>query len=112
MHCCSGHGAMKENHFLDDGAYSAVQIIIETVRRRLAGEGDIAAELLKDLKEAKDASEFRLKITVSFCCMQYTAWNSIQCRHVTLCTATEAGSSRAHVGSTLIQPSCSSLSRQ
>lgn len=56
---------MKENHFLDDGAYSAVQIIIETVRRRLAGEGDIAIELLKQLKEAKDASEFRLKITVN-----------------------------------------------
>lgn len=54
---------MKENHFLDDGAYSAVQIIIETVRRRLAGEGDIAAELLKQLKEPKDAREFRLKIT-------------------------------------------------
>ena len=61
---CSGHGAMKENHFLDDGAYSAVQIIIETVRRRLAGEGDISIELLKQLKEAKDANEFRLKITV------------------------------------------------
>ena len=56
---------MKENHFLDDGAYSAVQIIIETVRRRLAGEGDIAVELLKDLKEPKDASEFRMKITVT-----------------------------------------------
>lgn len=56
---------MKENHFLDDGAYSAVQIIIETVRRRLAGEGDIAVELLKDLKEAQDAAEFRMKITVS-----------------------------------------------
>ena len=55
---------MKENHFLDDGAYSAVQIIIETVRRRLAGEGDIAAELLKQLKEPKHANEYRLKITV------------------------------------------------
>ena len=57
---------MKENHFLDDGAYSAVQIIIETVRRRLAGEGDIAVELLKGLKEPKDASEFRMKITVIY----------------------------------------------
>ncbi len=66
---------MKENHFLDDGAYSAVQIIIETVRRRLAGEGDIAVELLKDLKEPKDASEFRMKITVrmslNVSCMQH-----------------------------------------
>lgn len=61
---CSGHGAMKENHFLDDGAYSAVQIIIETVRRRLAGEGDIAVELLKQLKEPKHANEYRLKILV------------------------------------------------
>ena len=57
---------MKENHFLDDGAYSAVQIIIETVRRRLAGQGDIAAELLKQLKEPKYSSEYRLKITVSY----------------------------------------------
>ena len=56
---------MKENHFLDDGAYSAVQIIIETVRRRLAGEGDISIELLKQLKEPSDAAEYRLKILVS-----------------------------------------------
>lgn len=104
---------MKENHFLDDGAYSAVQIIIETVRRRLAGEGDIAVELLKDLKEAKDASEFRLKITVSlsFCYMQRTLYKSKQCKHVTLCSAVEVGS-RAHIDSTLIQPSWCSLSWQ
>ena len=50
---------------MDDGAYSAVQIIIETVRRRLAGQGDIAAELLKQLKEPKHSSEYRLKITVN-----------------------------------------------
>lgn len=68
LYVCSGHGAMKENHFLDDGAYSAVQIIIETVRRRLAGQGDIAAELLKQLKEPKHSSEYRLKITVIYPC--------------------------------------------
>ncbi|XP_073122519.1 uncharacterized protein [Henckelia pumila] len=28
----SGHGALKENHFLDDGAYMIVNIIIEMVR--------------------------------------------------------------------------------
>ena len=35
----SGHGAMKENYCLDDGAYIAVKIIIEAVRRRLRGGG-------------------------------------------------------------------------
>ena len=29
---------MKENFYLDDGTYSASQILIEVVRRRLAGE--------------------------------------------------------------------------
>ena len=26
----SGHGAMRENYYLDDGAYLAVKLIIET----------------------------------------------------------------------------------
>eukprot|EP00891_Asterochloris_glomerata_P008353 jgi/Astpho2/8353/Aster-01419 len=60
----SGHGAVKENYFLDDGAYSAVQIIIEVVRRKLAGEADIMEQLLKELKEPVESQEFRLKITV------------------------------------------------
>ena len=62
---CSGHGAVKENYFLDDGAYSAVQIIIEVVRRKLAGEADIMEQLLKELREPVESQEFRLKIMVS-----------------------------------------------
>lgn len=31
----SGHGAMKENYFLDDGAYLAIKIIIKLVQLRL-----------------------------------------------------------------------------
>ena len=61
---CSGHGAVKENYFLDDGAYSAVQIIIEVVRRKLAGEADIMEQLLTELREPVESQEFRLKITV------------------------------------------------
>jgi len=57
----SGHGAMRENYFLDDGAYSALKIVIEAVRRRLAGQGDIS-ELLKDLREPVEAMEIRVKI--------------------------------------------------
>ncbi|KAM1520633.1 hypothetical protein ACFX10_010990 [Malus domestica] len=33
----SGRGALKENRFLDDGAYMVVKINIEMVRLKLAG---------------------------------------------------------------------------
>jgi hypothetical protein len=39
----------QENYFLDDGAYGALKIVIEMVRRRLQGEPDIS-DLLKDLR--------------------------------------------------------------
>ena len=45
----SGHGAMKENYCLDDGAYIAVKIIIEAVRRRLSG-GKGISDLLSELR--------------------------------------------------------------
>jgi phosphomannomutase len=45
----SGHGAMKENYNLDDGAYLAVKIIIEAVKRKNAGGSGIG-EILKNLK--------------------------------------------------------------
>lgn len=58
----SGHGAMRENYFLDDGAYAAVKIVIEAVKRRLEGEAGLK-ELLAELKEPVEANEFRLRIT-------------------------------------------------
>ena len=58
----SGHGAMKENYNLDDGAYIAVKIIIEAVRRRRRGGGGIS-DLLAELKEPQEEAEVRLKIT-------------------------------------------------
>ena len=62
---CSGHGAMKENYYLDDGTYSASQIVIIMVRRALEGLGkDIYGSLLADLKEPVESSEFRLKLKV------------------------------------------------
>ena len=58
----SGHGAMKENYCLDDGAYIAVKIIIEAVRRRLRGGAGIS-DLLSELREPLEEKEGRLKIT-------------------------------------------------
>lgn len=62
----SGHGALKENLFLDDGAYMAVKIVIEMVKRRKEGSGSIG-DIIADLKEPKEAGEFRIRIQVECC---------------------------------------------
>ena len=57
----SGHAALRENYFLDDGAYLVTKIIIKmAVLRR---EGRTLESLLKDLKEPAEATEIRLPIT-------------------------------------------------
>ena len=56
---------MKENYYLDDGTYSASQIVIVMVKRHLEGLGkDMYGSLLADLKEPVESSEFRLKLKV------------------------------------------------
>lgn len=56
----SGHGALKENHFLDDGAYMIAKILIEIAK--LKREEKTIDILLKDLKDPKESVEFRLNI--------------------------------------------------
>lgn len=56
----SGHAALRENYFLDDGAYLCTRIIIKAaVLRR---EGKTIDTLLADLREPVEAAEYRLKI--------------------------------------------------
>ena len=55
---------MKENYFLDDGAYSALQIIVETAKQRVDGGKSLTGDLLGKLSEPLEASEFRLKLQV------------------------------------------------
>ena len=50
----SGHAALKENYFLDDGAYLVTRLLIA-----LAKKGDLMG-LIKDLPEPKEAAEARL----------------------------------------------------
>ncbi len=57
----SGHAAMKENYFLDDGAYLCTKIIIKMAQ--LKKEGKTIDMLLKDLKEPVESKEIRFKIT-------------------------------------------------
>lgn len=56
----SGHGALKENYFLDDGAYLIAKILIQVAR--LKREGKTVDMLLSDLAEPAEAKEFRLGI--------------------------------------------------
>lgn len=57
----SGHGALKENYFLDDGAYMAVKIIIQMAKAK--AKGLELADLIKDLEEPRESAEIRVKIT-------------------------------------------------
>ncbi len=56
----SGHGALKENYFLDDGAYMSVKILCEVVRCKRAGRS--IEEMLTGLEEAAECGEYRMAI--------------------------------------------------
>ncbi|XP_038678792.1 phosphomannomutase/phosphoglucomutase isoform X4 [Tripterygium wilfordii] len=64
----SGHGALKENHWLDDGAYLMVKILNKLASARASGVGGgskVLTDLVEDLEEAAVAVELRLKIDQS-----------------------------------------------
>ena len=56
----SGHGALSENYFLDDGAYLAVKLIIAAAKAR--AEGRTLADLIAALRHPAEAREIRIKI--------------------------------------------------
>ena len=57
----SGHAAMKENYFLDDGAYLVTRILIKAVQLR--NQGKSLESLIENLKEPVESKEIRIKIT-------------------------------------------------
>lgn len=57
----SGHAAMEENYYLDDGAYLCTKIIIKAAQLRQKGES--LESLLSGLKEPAEACEIRIRIT-------------------------------------------------
>lgn len=56
----SGHGALKENYFLDDGAYMSVKILCEVVRCKRVGKS--IEDMLEGLEEAAESKEIRIGI--------------------------------------------------
>jgi len=57
----SGHAALRENHFLDDGMYLVTVLICEAMR--LKQEGKELSSLIADLQEPVESAEIRLGIT-------------------------------------------------
>lgn len=56
----SGHAALRENYFLDDGAYLITKIIILLANMRK--EGKTLSAVIEDLKEPQEEKELRFKI--------------------------------------------------
>lgn len=56
----SGHGAMKENYYLDDGSYLVAKLLIKAAK--LHQQDKDLGSLIKDLKEAKESVSYRLNI--------------------------------------------------
>ncbi len=57
----SGHGALKENYFLDDGAYLITKLLITMAKRRARGE--TLFSLIDALKEPKESVEVRMRLS-------------------------------------------------
>ncbi|XP_024978323.1 uncharacterized protein LOC112515645 isoform X1 [Cynara cardunculus var. scolymus] len=61
----SGHGALKENHWLDDGAYVMVKLLNKLASARASGQtggSKVLTDLVEELQEPAVAVELRLKI--------------------------------------------------
>lgn len=56
----SGHAALKENYFLDDGAYLIAKILIKAAK--LNKEGKKLQNLISDMEQPKEAVEYRIAI--------------------------------------------------
>ncbi len=60
----SGHGAVKDNYFLDDGAYLAALVLIKMAKMKHE-EGKYITELISDLEIPVFTNEYRLSIDSS-----------------------------------------------
>lgn len=59
----SGHAALKENYFLDDGAYLATKIVI--LLAKIHNQGKRIDDLIKELKAPAESVEIRIPIMLN-----------------------------------------------
>ena len=56
----SGHAALRDNHFLDDGMYLVTVMLIKAMQ--LKQQGETLGKLLEGLREPVESTEIRLKV--------------------------------------------------
>jgi len=76
----SGHCAMRENSYLDDGTYTAVKVVGLLSRERAAEASRSLLDLIADMPEMDEVSELRMTVqdgsletmrqTFDFCAME------------------------------------------
>ena len=85
----SGHCALKENGYTDDGTYTAVKIIGQLARTAAAGQGSLL-DLISGLVELPYDEEYRIKVkdgsleTTSFVFSEVTKVLNEQCNAATV----------------------------
>ncbi len=57
----SGHAALKENYFLDDGAYLVAKLLVEMAKLNAAGKSLV--DLIATLEQPIESKEFRFSIS-------------------------------------------------
>ena len=57
----SGHAALRENHFLDDGMYLVTVLIVRAMQMK--AKGKTLGSVISGLREPKESTEIRLNIT-------------------------------------------------
>ena len=85
----SGHGAFKENYFLDDGAYIVTKLLIELARGKK--EGYTLESLISSLEEPAESVEFRMNILLE----DFKAYGQAVIDDLTAYAATKEGWSLA-----------------
>ena len=85
----SGHGALKENYFLDDGAYLVTKLLIELARGKR--QGYTLESLIADLAEPAESKEFRMNILLE----DFKAYGQQVIDELTAYAATQPGWSLA-----------------
>lgn len=58
----SGHCAMKENNYLDDGTYTAVKVVSLLVRQRRKQLSESLLDLIADMEELDEIVELRMSV--------------------------------------------------
>ena len=85
----SGHCAMKENDYLDDGTYTAVKVVGHLAKSRKSNPSTSLLQLISDLPELDEVVELRMTMKDGSIESMKRAFDSVAESVETLCETTE-----------------------